>query len=348
MPTGYNTVMPESLLSRLHPPEHAEIPASHLGLHWRNPQIADGPALQKLVLKSEFADQVTRYTDSERLAQMTGAGMDKRYLHSLVGIDDNKRVQAVGAVFIDPEEKEVARAELFAVTAKKWRGRGIGRALLAWQLAEARRMLVDIYGPDSTIPAQISNVIEGKSIERRRLYMAAGFKRLGQLLQMSHDLQSLPELNVPKGIHLRRVNVDYLAKMHRMHKDRVSTRKTTDSQHEQWWLRAMRHIDLRLSFVAVDDADNVIGFAITAVNPVSILAQSKVQPVIELLEVDVDYRNRGLERTLITKVLQAAAKHQTNRVSLDTYLNGEAAFIASVEDMGFKESGTRLIYTIEV
>lgn len=340
--------MPESLLSRLRPPDRAEVPATHLGLQWRNPQVEDGPSLQKLVLKSELADQVSRYTDSERLAQMTGAGMDERYLHTLVGTDINNRIQAVGAVFIDPEEKEVARAELFAVTASHWRGRGIGRALLAWQLSEARRMLVDIYGPDSTIPAQISNVLEGKSIERRRLYMAAGFTRLGQLLQMSHNLQNLPPRSVPAGVHIKPVHLDYIAKMHQVHLDRVGYLKSTEAQHERWWMRAVRHIDLRLSFVAVDDENNVVGYAITAINPVSILAQSKVQPVIELLEVDVDYRHRGVEEALITQVLHAAAKHKTNEVSIDTYLNSESSFIASVEDLGFTESGTRLIYTIEV
>lgn len=340
--------MPHSLVQRLRPPLRIELPARHLGLKWRPTGAQDGPGLQKLILKSEVSDNVLRYTDSTRLAHIVGADIAPQYQKSIVGTDKSDRIQAVGAIFIDPEEKEKARAELFAVTATKWRGRGIGRALLTWQLEEARQMLVDLYGADSTIPAQISNVVEGKAMDRRRLYMAAGFSRVGQLTQLSHDLTQIPKETLPPGFKIVPLTFDYLGKIHQYYESQEGSIPATSCQRERWWQNAIRRHDSKLSFLVLDPQDEVVAYAITAVNATAVVASSQLAPVIEILQVEVDYRHQGLDRALVSKILEKASLLGVQSISVDTYANADTSFVASMEELGFTSRGTRLIYAIEV
>lgn len=96
-----------------------------------------------------------------------GPTSDVRAHVGIAGYDRQGTLVAIGAVRI-VEDAGRTVAAIRAMTDPAWHGRGIGRALLAWQDAWALRELGE---GDSAIGVPIV----ASAIERRRLYAAAGF-----------------------------------------------------------------------------------------------------------------------------------------------------------------------------
>lgn len=336
----YDGGMLASLEERLHPPAHALTPASHLGLTWRRASVGDLAALDSLVRITEDDNAVVRRTPTDQLKSLLGEAEEARYADGIVGIDARGIIQAFGAVRLYREDREVARAELFAATMPKWRGRGIGRALLTWQDARARQLLIDHWGADSRLPARISNVVEAHQRDRRQLYAAAGFTPSSLIGVYRHQLDHFSQCSCEGIRPIADVDLSVVEQLHARASRDVGA---SAAQAARWWRRVAESLDPDLSLVHDGDG-GIDAYALVCRHSTTWLAGVDADASIESY-------GPGLSApvmALLTCVMHAA--HSAGLAGLST-----EAPVATLTDrspelqkLGFSAIGVRMVYTIDL
>lgn len=142
------------------------LPGSHLGLSWRALGSADVDDVVALHVRSDAVDSPSTRTTREDVEELLAAGG----ADTLGGHDVDGILRAVAAL----EVREVDGADevhLRATVDPGTRGRGIGKALLAWQDDRARDLLAERPRGASVIVVHVDD----HQSDRRRLYAAAGF-----------------------------------------------------------------------------------------------------------------------------------------------------------------------------
>ena len=231
------------LAQRLTPPGSVPYPGNHLGLRWRPLIGRDAPAVYALISLIEDEDQAIRRTSVDDIADMMEGENGRDWVDTIVGLDTKGNFCAVASVRVLRGIHEAATAIVSAYIHPHWRGRGVGRALLYWQDARARQMLVETFGAESDVPVSISNLVDAHMTDRRRLYIAAGFfaKRTYQVMyrdlaggevapQARHGYNVLPWCQVPQD-QIRAIHMEAFQQAFR------------SPLRALWWDDAMNHFD---------------------------------------------------------------------------------------------------------
>ncbi len=169
------------------------VPSSHLGLRWGIEGVPEDVA--QLVRRCEVHDSINPRNPPWALLRHFAPGSTTR---TLTGWDASGTVRAAASVRWEPGMRPDTAA-LRAYVDPRWRGRGIGRAVLAWQDAVAIDVLADA-------PARrIGVTIPSHLVDRRRLYTAAGFSSCGRVQGYSVELDALPERSFPQAFQVKRL-----------------------------------------------------------------------------------------------------------------------------------------------
>jgi GNAT superfamily N-acetyltransferase len=121
-------------------------------LTWRSITGADLPAWHGLVAAIEAADDPAERNTLDDLRDYLLDGSWKNPAQdSLLGVDADGVPRAFGHVDVRPGEVRSVRAFCWGGVHPQWRRRGIGRAVLAWQEATARRKVAAAAKP---VPAR--------------------------------------------------------------------------------------------------------------------------------------------------------------------------------------------------
>lgn len=338
--------MPPTLKSRLGSTVAVRLPSEHLGLVWRPATTDDLDDVMALVEKTERLSQAVRRTPAHEIETLVHPALPETHVTSIVGSDSVGDIQAFAAVRAD-DDQELARAELFAVTDQHWRGRGIGRALLTWQQAVARRMLLDMYGPDSQLPVRILNVVDEHLTDRRLLYVAAGFSCKSDLDVYFSDLNVDARLTIPKGQHLQSWADSDLDKVKELYIKTVRFHGSTTTEANKWWDRIHRLINTDLSFSVVDEDGDLVAAAATC--PHSDLWQSsgEIDAVIDLVALR-SYDDVASLEALISHISALAHNRGFTGLSIETNLRATTSVDVRLLRLGYHRIGTRKLYAIDM
>lgn len=265
--------MPTTLAHRLQGLTDAPLPPPHLGLSWRSAQETDLWQIRELIHLTEAEAAPARPSSEGDIDILTNALEGNSHHDCLVGLDSQARLQAFASVTIYPEEKTQARADLFAVTHKHWRGRGIGRSLLAWQDIRARQLILDVYGPEATVPLRIRNIVDENASDRRMLYAAAGFSCFRTIKVFRHHLDPKRILPYRFGktnlLDARGLNAKQWERVRELHLRNSLCQGASEEDALRWWKRCQNHLEADLSFVAFDpETDQVQAYALTVLRVV--------------------------------------------------------------------------------
>lgn len=335
--------MVDTLVRRLHAPDRVALPGPHLGLTWRPVARGDLDQIRHLTQVTEEANKVVRRTPDYQLNQFVDESVEGRYADAIIGVDGAGEVQAFGLAYLYREDTEVARAELFAATMPKWRGRGIGRALLTWQDARARQLLLAHWGADSTMPARISNVVEAHQRDRRQLYAAAGYAPTSLLGVYRHDLREVPRVQAGAGIEVRNLRPGDRERVHRLHQVQVLANGNTLAQAERWWNRIDASLDEDLSFVAIGEG-RLLAYTLVCHHSRSWLAGVDADASIEARG-PLDDEN---VRLLLSHTLQWCQDANFTGISTEASLAHVGDTAPILEEMGFNKIGLRMVYTVDL
>lgn len=336
---------PRPLAERVERPT-VRLPAGEGGLTWRPATTDDVDAVVALYGAMAAVDHPEWAASREEVAaEFTRSWVDLERDTMLAEFDGIP--VGFGQVIEPPDPETIVREVLFGGVHPAYRGRGIGRQLLAWQVDRARERLSEL---DSTLPAWVLAYPEGENRPHRRLLERAGFRLARHFIKMVRDLADpIPELPLPDGLHLavptREDAARILDARNAAFRDHWGGQPTSDEQWASFIARSTIRLDL--GAIAIDDDGAVQGFVLTEVNPDDFPRQGYAGGYIPLVGVRREWRRRGVAPALLAAALAASARAGYQKVALDVDAENPTGALRLYTGLGFAETARSMAYTLE-
>ena len=163
------------------------------GLTWRGARQGDAPAIRKLLNDIAAADDEPFRWTLDEIVEALAAPYRDPGADFLLGFEESPdgvgRLCAYADVNTPPGDSTVARAILTGGVRPDRRGEGIGRELLAWQIARGRQMLAAAHLAHEHVPAWLIIFLGDESpASRSRTYERAGFRARRYYSDLRRDL----------------------------------------------------------------------------------------------------------------------------------------------------------------
>jgi mycothiol synthase len=299
-----------TLRERITAPAHLEFPVPVGGLTFRAGSRDDLAAVHALaVAAAAMDDPHARPSTADFERTLSTEGLDVAR-DTVVGVDADGHVQAYGIVIDVPSRVTAARVVLDGTVHPGFRGRAIGRRVLAWQVGRARQRLAVL---DVDLPATIE-VGAPQGAGFLRLAARSGFEPTRNWIDMQvvfgegereGDVPDVPAL--PDGHVVRAATPDDIEPLRHA---------KNDSFRDHWGSQPMVASDwhgfltasksrLDLSRVVLDADGAIVAFAIVEVDPDGFAARGRSYGYVHWVGVVRAARGRGLAPLVLDASLQA-------------------------------------------
>ncbi|MFC6325992.1 GNAT family N-acetyltransferase [Microbacterium koreense] len=312
-------------------PEHAGIAV------WRPATTDDVTALTALMQAADRVDHPSWLTPREDVDEMFESSWIDPESDTLVGLDDEGDLVAVGCVSFHPSRDERLQVHLQGRVHPRVRRRGIGNEVLRWERERARAALVAV---DSPLPAAITFYADEPDVGSRHLAEACGMRVERWFTSMDRSLADAigePEMVAEAG-SIDVVNYDA------SWRDATLTARN-DAFRDHWgslptpherWVQFVEGPFLRpdLSWLAVE-GDRVVGLALGTVNEEDWEPQGYSSVYIDLIGVTRDRRGRRIAPALIARLLRSARDAGLDKAVLDVDTENPSGALGLYERLGF-------------
>jgi mycothiol synthase len=287
-------------------PEVLPEPGPRTGLTWRAASRDDVPALAALVARSEEADHRPHRTSEVEVGEWFDGGWKDLAADTRIGVDPDGVPRGWMAVEVLPGDERAVRAYLNGVVDPAWRGRGVGRTIVAWGAARGRQKLA-ASGKD--VPGRIAAFLEQEATEALRMYQAAGFAPIRYYSEMRRDLaQELPAGTVPDGVRIVPWSEDLDEAVRVAHNAAFADHWGSEPRTPESWAAGRAMFAPGWSFVAVEEATGeVVGYTVSGRYEQDWVVAGATSGYTELLGVQRRWRGRGLAVALLAAAMRAFA-----------------------------------------
>ncbi|SFF53506.1 GNAT family N-acetyltransferase [Blastococcus tunisiensis] len=243
-----------------------------------------------------------------------------------------------------PTFRDAFRITLEARVHPAWRGRGVGRALLGWQLARGREVHAERH-PGS--PAVLEVGVHTSMASLAGLVRRAGLAEERWYFVMERPLDELPVVPAVEGVELVSFGWDRDDELRRAHNSAFTEHHGSAERDEVTWrtlYTGQRAFRPELSTLAVADGAVVaycLGYELEADTAANGYA------AVDLGQIGVlpSARGRGLAKATITAVLRAAAQRGFGRATLQVDSANVTGALALYEGLGFTRRRTQVSWT---
>ena len=196
-----------------------------------------------------------------------------------------------------------------------FRGRGIGRELLAWQRARGEQKLA---ASDKRLPGWLVGYADRRAEGRRRLLEAGGFEVVRYFQTMERDLADpIPAVSPEGSVRIEAYRPEQAEAVHAARddafRDHWGSQPLSD---EQFAGLTSGSFVAELSFVALVD-DQIAGVLLTDVSEDDWPGQGFSSSYVSTVAVTRPYRGRRIAPSLLRAVLEASAARGLDKVVLD-------------------------------
>ena len=266
---------------------------------WRPINRDDVPALTRLVAHSERVDRAGIYTDEAELsAQFDHPGLDSGRDTLAAAMPDGE-LAGFGVVYPAPAARDVQRLFLSGGVRPDWRGRGLGRRILNWQVGRATAMHREIR---PHLPALVEAGGVDRDDPQRRMLHRAGFTPVRWWYEMVRDLSMpLPEPVPPAGGRLAGFDASFEELVRSAHNEAFAEHWGTVEVDEQVWRQrfsAAQGFRPDLSLLAVEGGE-VAAYLLSFVHEAEIVALGVPTAHVGYLGTRRAWRGRGLAGALL-------------------------------------------------
>jgi mycothiol synthase len=267
-----------------------------MAIELRSPRADELAAIHRLHRRVEIADAIPIVTPADEFEEWL------RDPH--LSLADDARVATVdgelagyGRLWHRPSDSGEARVFLLGAVDPARRGRGVGRALLAWQLARGREIL---RSAPPALPRFLRTQIYDFERSAIALYERAGLTPVRYFEEMIRPLEPGDAAPEPPGIALRRWDVGRSEELRAVHNEAFADLwGSSPLDRDAWAHRLDEHGNrLDLSWIAVD-GDRIVGFALCGHFPDDEALIGRRDGWIRHLGVARDRRNRGVASALV-------------------------------------------------
>jgi ribosomal protein S18 acetylase RimI-like enzyme len=318
---------------------------------WRAATIEDVDAIHSTQKLMDTADHPTWTTPrSEIVDDFENPRIDLA-TDTLLALAADGTVIAWGLTSLSAGQDTRVQSYVFGGVHPAWRGRGIGRELLAWQVARSRQQLAssDKALPGWTVLYQEESNPTGLALARR-----AGMRLERYFTSMERVVSDpIPSIAISDDITV----VPYTAEL-----SEATRVARNDAFRDHWgsqptvedrWRQFVEGEEFRddLSFVAVEDsadgARRVVAFALSTVNEDDWAVQGFTSGYVALIGVVRDRRGRRLAPACVSALLRSYADAGLEKAVLDVDTESPTGANTLYTGLGFTPTTRSLAFVIE-
>ncbi|WNB84446.1 GNAT family N-acetyltransferase [Cellulomonas sp. ATA003] len=234
-----------------------------------------------------------------------------------------------------------------------WRGRGVGRALLAWQLGRGRQKLAE-SGKD--LPARLAAYADEDADAHRRLLAAAGLEPRRWYRTMRRDLSTPPPVvELDAGLRVAPWSPELDDAVRVAHNDAFRDHWGSEPATPESWTTGRAKFAPAWSFAVVDDtAEPVDGAPVVAAYAMSGRYEQDWSVVgytsgyTEILGVRRAYRGRRLAPALLAASMAAFRADGIEYAELDVDTENPSGAHGLYERLGYEVRHGSVMYTVEL
>lgn len=339
---------PEPIAVRADAPAVLDLPPAHLELTWRPLQARDAEELFALIQAVEDADRAPQRTSAAEVAEMFEGSWKDLQADTLGGYDAAGTLRAYAFVEVRPGDSRTVRAFLSGGVHPAWRGRGLGRAVLAWTEGRGRQKLAE-SGKD--LPARLATFVDEQARDHRRLYAAAGFSPIRWYTDMRRDLAlEVPRITVPRGVQVVRWTPELDDATRAAHNAAFTDHWGTEPQTAESW-RHEAHFAPSWSFVALDRSaaePTVVGYLLSSRYEQDWAVQGYTCGYTDLLGVRREWRGQGLAGVLLARAMNAYKRSRMQYACLGVDTANPTGAHGLYSRMGYEATHGSVLYSVEI
>lgn len=324
---------------------------------WRPVELTDVDvvtALQKAMDAVDHPDWTTPREDVEDELDAPHVTLTR---DSVLAVGHDGEALAWGLIELMPGRETRVQAYANGGVHPRARGRGIGRVLLAWLTA---RGVQQIATCEEALPAWVRSGADERNRGGMALHERLGFVPERYFTTMERDLvgaagesgQALDvvEPPVPDGVRLVPYSADRAQDALDARNDAFRDHWGSQPRTPQEWATFVGGELFRadLSWLAVDEADVVLGFALVSANPEDWELQGYTSSYLGVLGVVRAGRRRGIAPALLARYLRATRDAGLDRAVLDVDTANPSGALGLYERAGFVATNRSVEYVLEV
>jgi mycothiol synthase len=323
-----------------------ELPALPAGLTARPLGADDMTALAELLEAAEPVDDTGEHEDAEGLAEFlvndrVDLGRDT------VAVLAGDEVVAYASVVDLGDHRDEYAVMLDGCVHPRERGKGIGRALLGWEIARCGELHRERH-PE--MPGRFGVGVPSANTSLERLVQRAGFEPVQYYFVMRRPLTDLPPLRTREGIELapydRARDEEVRLAHNRAFVDHFGTAER-DAFAWQTWFTGQKAFRPELSRLALA-AGAVVGYALVYEHDADTAATGVREAYFGQIGVLPAARGRGVASACIVDSLHAAAADGMGRAGLTVDTNNTTGALALYERLGFVVEGRETVWALRV
>lgn len=348
MPAADQTALTTSpIAERAQPPAEARRPSEAHGLAWRALTLDDVPDLTRLVTQIEEADGEPFRTSQDEVAEKFDGDWKDPARDTLGGLDPSGALRAWAQVTQPPGDTTTVRTFLEGGVDPQWRGRGIGRDVLAWQIDRAREVLA-ATGKD--VPGRIGAFASEQAAASIDLLRAAGLAPIRVYSELRRPLDvALPQVPAPQGVSVVAWSEDRDDDVRLAHNESFASHWGSEPQTAEAWRSGRSQFAPQWSLLAVDDTTGeVAAYLLSGRYEQDWEIAGHSSGYVELLGVRPAWRRRGIAPALLAGVMARLRADGIEYAEIGVDTENLSGALGLYTSLGFAPFHRSTLYTIEL
>ncbi|RII98876.1 MULTISPECIES: GNAT family N-acetyltransferase [Clavibacter] len=310
-------------------------PAPLVGIRWRPVVLGDVDALVQIGERIAEADHPDWVDTREDILEELGHSYMDLASDSLAAVTEDGEIVAWGLVIHPPTQETLVRSILTGGVDPTRRGEGIGRSLLAWQHSRALQQLA---GSESTLPGWVVVAADERASGAASTLRRAGFAPNRWFQNLARTTTGpLADVTAPDGIRIVEYGAEHSEAAHAARDAAFRGHGSSQPMSDEQWdsMTSLETFDHGLSFLALDDADRVVGLLLTLLTEHGADGPSASSGYVWVIGVVPDARHRGVARALLAQHLRSANDAGVDRSVLDVATDGDGTGLELFEGLGY-------------